>query len=89
MNILVIGAGAVGLGIASSVLSQNAEVSIFARGETAKAIKENGIQRTGLFTHYSFTKDEIDVLESIETDLCIYIREKEEENASSKKLSES
>ena len=66
MNILVIGAGAVGLGIASSVLSQNAKVSIFARGETAKAIKENGIKRTGLFTHYSFTKDEIDVYESYE-----------------------
>ncbi|MBQ6100144.1 MAG: ketopantoate reductase family protein [Methanobrevibacter sp.] len=63
MNILVIGAGAVGIGIASSLLSQNANVSIFARGETAKAIKENGIKRTGLFEHYSFSKDEIDVYE--------------------------
>lgn len=59
MNILVIGAGAVGIGLASSVLSQGANVSIFARGETAKAIKENGIKREGLFTHYSFENVEV------------------------------
>ncbi len=52
MKILVIGAGGVGIGLATSVASQGAEVSIYARGETAKAIKENGIKRTGLFTHY-------------------------------------
>ena len=52
MEILVIGAGGVGIGLAASVASQGAEVSIYARGETAKAIKENGIRRTGLFTHY-------------------------------------
>ena len=42
--------GAVGIGLAASVLSQGADVSIFARGETAKAIKNNGIKRAGLFT---------------------------------------
>ena len=52
MKILLIGAGAVGIGLAASVASQGAEVSIYARGETAKKIKENGIKRTGLFTHY-------------------------------------
>ena len=52
MNVLVIGAGGVGIGLATSVASQGADVSIYARGETAKAIKENGIKRTGLFTHY-------------------------------------
>ena len=52
MKILVIGAGGVGIGLATSVASQGADVSIYARGETAKAIKENGIKRTGLFTHY-------------------------------------
>ncbi|WP_406534513.1 ketopantoate reductase family protein [Methanobrevibacter sp.] len=61
MNILIIGAGAVGIGLAASVLSQNANVSIYARGETANAIRENGIERTGLFTNYSFSKDEISV----------------------------
>jgi 2-dehydropantoate 2-reductase len=52
MNILIIGAGGVGIGLATSVASQGADVSIYARGETARAIKENGIERTGLFTHY-------------------------------------
>ena len=61
MNILVIGAGAVGIGLAASVLSQSANVSIYARGETAKAIREKGIERTGLFEHYSFSKDELTV----------------------------
>ncbi len=66
MNILVIGAGAVGIGLAASVLSQKADVSIFARGETAKAIKNNGIKRQGLFTHYSFTNDDLKVFEKYE-----------------------
>ena len=48
MNILLIGAGAVGIAIAASVASQGADVSIYARGDTAKAIKENGIKRIGL-----------------------------------------
>lgn len=52
MNILVIGAGAVGIGLATSIASQGANVSIYARGKTAKAIKKNGIKRCGLFAHY-------------------------------------
>lgn len=52
MKILLIGAGGVGIGLAASVASQGADVSVYARGKTAKAIRKNGIQRTGLFTHY-------------------------------------
>ena len=66
MNILIIGSGAVGIGLATSMLSQKANVSIYARGKTAKAIKENGIKRIGLFTHYSFKNDEVNVYESYE-----------------------
>lgn len=76
MKILVIGAGGVGIGLATSVASQGAEVSIFAREKTAKAIRENGIKRCGLFTHYSIDKSEIDVYEdyeSIESNLFDYI----------------
>lgn len=62
MNILIIGAGGVGIGLATSVGSQGADVSIYAREETAKAIKTNGIRRTGLFTHYEL--DNIPVYES-------------------------
>lgn len=76
MEILIIGAGAVGIGLATSVKSQGANVSIFARGKTAREIKENGIERCGLFTHYSFGSEEISVFEdyeSIESDLFDYI----------------
>lgn len=55
MKVLVIGAGGVGIGLATSVASQGAEVSIYARGETAKAIRENGIRRCGLFAHYEIS----------------------------------
>ena len=63
MNVLVIGSGSVGIGLAASMLSQNANVSMYARGETAKAIKQKGIKRVGLFTHYSFTSDDVNVYE--------------------------
>ena len=61
MNVLVIGAGGVGIGIAASLKSQGANISIYAKGETAKSIKEHGIKRCGLFTHYEF--DDIPVYE--------------------------
>lgn len=63
MNVLVIGSGAVGIGLAASMLAQNANISIYARGETAKAIRKNGIKRTGLFTHYTFSPEELKVYE--------------------------
>jgi 2-dehydropantoate 2-reductase len=52
MNVLLIGAGGVGIELATCVAKQGANVSIYARGKTANAIKENGIERTGLFEHY-------------------------------------
>lgn len=64
MNVLVIGSGSVGIGLAASMLSQGADVSIYARGETAKAIRKNGIKRTGLFTHYEFAPKEFKVYEN-------------------------
>ena len=63
MNILINGSGAVGLGLGASMLSQKADVSFYATGKTAAAIKENGLERTGLFQHYSFTPDEYQVYE--------------------------
>ena len=65
MNVLVIGAGGVGIGLAASVASQGADVSIYARDKTAQAIKENGIKRTGLFTHFEI--DDIPVYETYES----------------------
>ena len=63
MNILIIGTGAVGIGLSTSLLSQKANISLLARGETAKEIKEKGLKRTGLFTHYTFAPDEFNVYE--------------------------
>ena len=59
MNILIIGAGGVGIGLAASLKSQGANVSIYARSKTAKAIRENGIERTGLFEHYKFSEIQV------------------------------
>ena len=66
MNILIIGSGAVGIGIGTSLLSQNANVSFLARKETAAKMKAPGVKRTGLFTNYSFNPDEFNVYESYE-----------------------
>ena len=46
MKILLIGAGGVGIGLATSVASHGADVSIYAKVKTAKTIRENGIRRT-------------------------------------------
>jgi len=61
MNILINGAGAIGVALGATMISQGATVSFFAREETAKAIKQNGIKRTGLFTNYEFTPEQCKV----------------------------
>ena len=66
MDVLVIGAGSVGIGLATSMLSQKVNLSIYARGKTAKALREYGMERTGLFAHYSFAPDEFDVYDDYE-----------------------
>jgi 2-dehydropantoate 2-reductase len=64
MNILLIGAGGVGIELATSLASQGADIGIYARGETARAIRENGIRRIGKFTHYEIT--DVPVFETYE-----------------------
>ena len=59
MNVLVIGSGSVGIGLAASMLSQNANVSMYARGETAKAIKQNfeaGMKPKEIYALFNVTK---------------------------------
>jgi 2-dehydropantoate 2-reductase len=55
MNVLVYGGGAVGLGIASTLLKSNATVSIVGRLSTVEALKHNGIERSGLFGGYAYS----------------------------------
>ena len=66
MNILIIGSGAVGIGLGSSLLSQSENVSFLASKKTASKMKEDGIKRTGLFTNYSFKPEEFNIYESYE-----------------------
>ena len=58
MKILLIGAGAVGMGIASTLIKSGAELSIVARGESACMLEENGIRREGIFgeEHHNFSE---------------------------------
>jgi len=54
MNILIIGAGALGVALGASLLNTGNEVSYFTKGETKKAIDEGGLHRTGLFGDLDF-----------------------------------
>lgn len=49
MRVLVYGGGAVGLGLASSLIKSGAEVHIITRGETVSALRAQGLRRTGIF----------------------------------------
>ena len=49
MDVIVFGAGAVGLGLASALLAGDARVRIVARPATAEALRTHGLVRSGLF----------------------------------------
>ena len=66
MNILIIGSGAVGIGLGSSLLSQGENVSFLASKKTASKMREDGIKRTGLFTNYSFNQKEFNIYKGYE-----------------------
>jgi 2-dehydropantoate 2-reductase len=57
MNILLYGAGAVGLGLASCLLKAGAHVDLIGRGDTVAALKQNGLTRTGLFGDFQAAPD--------------------------------
>jgi len=49
MRVLIYGAGAVGLGIASCLLKSKCQVDILARENTVSALQEHGLARTGIW----------------------------------------
>ena len=53
MNILLYGAGAVGLGLASCLLKAGERLDLIGREETVAALQHNSLQRTGLFGDYT------------------------------------
>ncbi len=54
MNVVLYGGGAVGLGLTTFLLKSGVSVDIIARNETVKALREKGLQRTGLFGDAEF-----------------------------------
>ena len=53
MNILLYGAGAVGLGLASCMLKAGERVDLIGREETVTTLQQHGLQRTGLFGNFT------------------------------------
>lgn len=49
MKLLLFGAGAVGLGLASCLIKAGESIDLVGRGDTVAALQQNGLQRTGLF----------------------------------------
>jgi 2-dehydropantoate 2-reductase len=49
MRVLIYGAGAVGLGLASCLLKSQAEVCLIARADTVSALRQGGLTRSGIF----------------------------------------
>jgi len=49
MNIIIYGAGAVGLGLGSFLLPSKQSLTIIARKNTTAALQKNGLKRTGIF----------------------------------------
>lgn len=60
MKVLVVGAGAVGLGITSCLLKANLKVDIVARETTVEALRNNGLIRTGIFSDYHHSPQSFD-----------------------------
>lgn len=66
MKVLIIGCGAVGLSLASALDKSDVIVDIVARGETAKAICQNGIERRGILGHVITPPNKVRIYDKIE-----------------------
>ena len=63
MRVLIYGAGAVGLGLASCLLKADSEVCLITRPDTVRELKQGGLVRTGIFGQFhaepsSFTAEQ-------------------------------
>ena len=65
MNILLQGAGAVGLGLASYLLKSGQRVDLIGRGDTVTALQKNGLARTGIFGDFTAAPDSFGVYVSL------------------------
>ncbi|PKM49950.1 MAG: 2-dehydropantoate 2-reductase [Firmicutes bacterium HGW-Firmicutes-7] len=65
MNTLLIGCGAVGIGIATALYDSKVPLDLVARGATKKAIEEKGIKRVGLLNEIVVPAKVVQVYEGI------------------------
>jgi 2-dehydropantoate 2-reductase len=61
MGHVIVGAGAVGIGVGTALLAAGEPVTFVARGETARALRERGCARTGLFGSWHHAADRFEV----------------------------
>jgi 2-dehydropantoate 2-reductase len=66
MNILLYGAGAVGLGLASCLLKAGERVDLIGRSDTVAALQQNGLERTGLFGNFTVAPETFRAYASLE-----------------------
>lgn len=66
MKVLVIGAGALGIGIGTSIRSSGVSVDFFARGETKNAIDRDGVSRQGWFDDIRIPAKDVETYDSYE-----------------------
>ena len=57
MHILLYGAGAVGLGLASCLLKSGQRVDLIGRGDTVTSLQKNGLARMGIFGDFTAAPD--------------------------------
>lgn len=65
MKVLLIGCGAVGLGIAASLYDSGVTVDLIAHGKTKEAIVKGGIRRAGVFKDVEVPPENIKVFEKV------------------------
>lgn len=67
MDVLIIGAGAIGVAMGASLYSAGCDVSVYARGNTLKAVAKGGLHRTGLFGPADVPPEAMDVSDDLGT----------------------
>jgi 2-dehydropantoate 2-reductase len=59
MKIAVVGAGSVGIGVAASLASAGADVSVMARGKSVGALRDSGLQVTGVLGEHRLSANKV------------------------------
>ena len=61
MNILIVGAGAIGVAMGATLHATGNRISVYARGNTKRAIEEGGLHRIGLFGPLDVSAEDVPV----------------------------